>query len=113
MIPFAVPSIISVIAGNPWARLAAVGVIAFGFGFVRGVAFVPHVDVAKVEANAIAGRDAHWQSKLAEQERKANADLAAAIEARDNTPPVPVADADLDRLCRANPKTCRDNRRSK
>lgn len=94
--------------GNRWGQMILVAVAAYFYGFWS----VPRIDIDAFKTAVIQARDAHWQSKLAEQERLANAELAAAIEARDAALLVPVADADLDRLCKQS-ATCRDNRRPK
>ncbi len=94
--------------GNRWGQMALIAISAYLYGFWS----VPRVDVAAVQRHATEARDNHWRAVLAEKEREANAELAAAIEARDATPPVPVADADLDKLCQSS-RTCSDNRRSK
>ena len=100
-------TIASALWGNPWSRLIAVAILAFGFGWVKGFGAVPRVDVAAVTRNAEAGRDAEWTRKLAQLERESQDALAAAIAARDATDP---ADADVGRLCDAD-AACRDKSR--
>jgi hypothetical protein len=103
--------ILSLLWGNPWARLAAAAVLAFGFGFVKGFQSVPSVDVAAIERNAVLGRDAEWERKLAEANKRYDEDLTAAVEARNSTPPI-VSDVELERLCQSS-STCRDKGRKR
>jgi hypothetical protein len=102
----AVSTVASLLLGNEWARLAAVAVLCLGFGFVRGWAAHPKIDIAALERNASAARDADWTQKITQQEREHEREMAAAREARDSTPII-AADADLAKLCNAD-AACRD-----
>ncbi len=85
--------------------------LAFAVGVVAGVFYafsmIPQVDVAAIERNAIVGRDGYWQAKLNEARSTHAKNLQDAIDARNSTPPAPVTDADVGKLCEQSP-TCRD-----
>jgi hypothetical protein len=102
----ALTSAASLFLGNEWARLAGVALLCLAFGFVKGFNAVPKVDIAALERNASAARDAEWTRKITEQEREHEREMAAAREARDATPII-AADADLAKLCNAS-ADCRD-----
>lgn len=89
--------------GNPLSRLIIIGVAAFGFGFLKGFQAVPRVDVAAIERNAIAGRDAEWERKLAEANEHHEQRIAEALEAAQNV----TLDDDIGKLCDTS-ATCRD-----
>lgn len=95
--------------GNPIARLFIVGGAAFAFGWVKGFGAAPRPDIAAIERNAMAGRDAHWQMKLNEANQSHDREIAEAIHAADAVPAL-APDADLVRLCRSD-ASCRDKDR--
>src|SRR5687768_5964534 len=95
----------SLLLGNEWARLAIAVTFAIGFGFIKGFNAVPRVDVAAIERNAIAGRDAEWERKLAEANQHHDQLIAAALEAAQGISV--AADADLVSLCNKS-ADCRD-----
>jgi hypothetical protein len=97
-------TIASALWGNQWTRLAAVAILASGFGWVKGWNAYPRVDVAAITRNAEAGRDAVWSRKLAETEEKSRLEIDAAIEAASHA----SVDGSLDELCRKSASTCRD-----
>jgi hypothetical protein len=86
--------------------LIAVGILAFGGGWIQGFRAVPRVDVAAIERNAIAGRDAHWRDRLAQSERESEAKiaewqrLAEEAEAKD---PTPTTAPEIAKLCEKDP----------
>jgi hypothetical protein len=95
--------------GNPLARLFIVGGAAFAFGWVKGFGAVPRPDIAAIERNAIAGRDAHWQTQIQRANHEHERELSEAINAADAVPAL-AADADLVKLCRTD-ASCRDKDR--
>ena len=92
--------------GNRWGQLIAVALAAYLYGFFS----VPRVDIAAVERNAIAGRDAHWQSKLRQESEAHEKALQAALAAAEAEPDTPSDMAARMRLCASSP-TCRDKNR--
>ncbi len=102
-------SIFSLLCGNPWTRLAAAAVLAFGFGFVKGFQSVPRVDVAAIERNAMLGRDAEWQTKLLEEGKIHDQRVAEAYEAGKAVVALPADHAERVRVCSAD-AACRDRK---
>ncbi len=92
--------------GNQISRLIMIGVAAFGVGWVQGFRAVPKIDVAAVQANAIAGRDGYWQNQIAEANKAHEHEVAEAVEAARSVPVI-VNDDELARLCERD-ATCRD-----
>lgn len=104
--PFAILPVLSGLWGNPLARTAILVAGAFLFGFWKGFESVPRPDIPAIVRNAEAGRDAAWQAKLAEQERQSQAELDAAIEARDHA--ADPVDATVASLCQHD-RDCTDH----
>lgn len=103
---------IAAIFATEIGRASLVGLGAFLAGFFYCWTNVPEVDIPAIQRNAEAGRDAVWEAKLRDKEREHEAELAAAIEARDSTPDLPPTDAELAELCERS-STCRDKGRKR
>lgn len=103
-------AVASLLLGNQWARLAIAVTFAIGFGFIKGFQAVPKVDIAAIERNAISGRDAEWERKLAEANQHHDQLIAAALEAAQNEPAVSADRAGRVQLC-ASDARCRDKDR--
>lgn len=101
--------IISILLGNPWARLIAVAVFCFGFGFVKGFDAVPRVDVAALERNTISARDAFWQQRLNEETASHEERIASALEAGQTIAAVPDVLPDRVQLCGGD-TSCREHK---
>lgn len=95
--------IISGVFANPIARIVVFVAGAFVFGWYKGWASVPRVDVPAIVRNAESTRDVYWEGKMRETEDQARKAIDAAIEARDTIAgPVDVTVAglcDADRDC--------------
>lgn len=96
--------------GNPISRLIMIGVAAFGVGWVQGFRAVPKIDVAAVQANAIAGRDGYWQNQIAEANKRHEENLAAASTAAQAVAATPADRPERLRIC-AGDTHCRDSNR--
>jgi hypothetical protein len=92
--------------GNRWGQVIVVAMAAYFFGFYS----VEQPDIAAIERNAIAGRDAEWTRLLAQKERDHEARVAAAVAAAEYEPDLPADYAERLRVCRAS-STCRDRGR--
>jgi hypothetical protein len=103
--PFAIMPVIGAIWGSPIARTALLIAGAFVFGWYKGWASVPRVDIPAIVRNAESACDAHWEGKMRETEDQARKAIDAAIEAGNSA--AVASDADLLQLCRAS-KSCRD-----
>jgi hypothetical protein len=101
--------ILSLLWGNPWSRLIAVGALAFGFGFLKGFQSVPRVDVAAIERNAMLGRDAEWERKLLEESKIHDQRVADAYEAGKAVAALPADRPERLRIC-AGDAACRDRK---
>ena len=93
---------------NPtaWVAVGAAAVLSFGTGWIQGFRAVPRVDVAAVERNAIAGRDAYWQTRLAASQRAASARIAEwqrLAEEAEAKEPTPETNEELAKLCARDP----------
>lgn len=101
--------ILAVLWGNPLSRLIIIGVAAFAFGWLKGFNAVPRVDIAALERNTIAARDAYWERQLAEANKAHDEKLAAALEDARAVPDTPAVPAERVRLCSGD-RACRDNK---
>ena len=102
-----ISTVASFVLGNEWARLAAIAVLCFGFGWVKGWGAYPRTDVAAI----IRDRDNAWESKLKAQELDSEQKITAALEAAASVPTI-ADDAALVRMCNDS-ASCRDKSRSK
>ena len=91
------------VLGNRFGQIGLALLAGFFYGFYS----VPRVDIAKIEANAIAGRDGYWQAKLRQESEAHEKAIAAALAAAEAEPDTPADMAERLRICASSP-TCRN-----
>ncbi len=104
-----ISTIASFVLGNEWTRLAAIAVLCFGFGWVKGWGAVPRVDVAQVQRVAAEARDNEWKARLADEERAHESRIEAAIEVGKSIAATPGDAAERMRVCKSD-ASCRERK---
>lgn len=99
-------SVITAFLGNRWGLLIAGVIAAYLYGFYS----VEQPDIQAIVRNAQDGRDAYWQSQLAQERETHDKAIQAALAAADAESDTPADMVERLRLCRESP-TCRDKDR--